>query len=156
MGTSRPIHVGLRNVQSPCEVRGSSRDYSAVASGAEVLIWNCGRNLRFPLPSRHGSWQSSGVSTGESGLVSCGHMHVRSPLKLEKQRQACSQVDTGISGSLSRYHPPSCFELILGMTIESVAGESGVSGVHWDIEVFSNGGTTPGVPLECQMETASS
>ena len=36
------------------------------------------------------------------------------------------------------------------------AGESGVSGVDWDIGVFWNGGTTPVVPLECQLESASS
>ena len=36
------------------------------------------------------------------------------------------------------------------------AGESGVSVVDWDIEVFWNGGTTAGVPLDFQVETASS
>ena len=35
-------------------------------------------------------------------------------------------------------------------------GESGVSGVHWDIGVFWNGGTNPEVPLEVQVETTSS
>ena len=53
-------------------------------------------------------------------------------------------------------HPPSCFDSVLRVTIVSVAGESGVSGVHRDIRVFSNGGTIPGVPLECQVEIASS
>ena len=31
---------GLRNVQSPCKVRGASQDSSAVNAGAEVLIWS--------------------------------------------------------------------------------------------------------------------
>ena len=51
---------------------------------------------------------------------------------------------------------PSCFESVLGVIVESVAGESGVSGVHWDVRVFWNGGTTPGVVLECQVKTISS
>ena len=36
------------------------------------------------------------------------------------------------------------------------AGESGLSGVDWDIRVFLNCGSTPGVPLEFQVEIASS
>ena len=36
------------------------------------------------------------------------------------------------------------------------AGKSGVFGVDWDIGVFWNGGTIPGVPLDFQDETASS
>ena len=36
------------------------------------------------------------------------------------------------------------------------AGESGISGVDWDIGVFLNCGTPLGVPLDFQVETASS
>ena len=41
-----------------------------------------------------------------------------------------SQGATGLS------HPRTCFELVLGVIIESVAGESGVSGMDLDIRVF--------------------
>ena len=33
--------------------------------------------------------------------------------------------------------------------------ESGVYAVDWDIRVFWNGGMTPGVPLDLQVETSS-
>ena len=36
------------------------------------------------------------------------------------------------------------------------AEELVLSGVVWDIRVFMNFGTTPGVPLEFQLETTSS
>ena len=39
-GTSGTRSWGLRNVQSPCEVRRTSVDSSAVAAMAEVLIWS--------------------------------------------------------------------------------------------------------------------
>ena len=107
-------------------------------------------DLGIPLGFPQGSQASSHVDTCTSALLSSWKSSVRLALRLTQGSVALSRGTTGLS------HPPSCFELILGMTIESVAGESGVSGVHWDIEVFSNGGTTPGVPLECQMETASS
>ena len=67
-------------------------------------------------------------------------MHVHSPLELEKQPQASSHVDIGIGGFLSRCHKavtlPSAFESVLGVTVESAAGEPDVSGGHWDIGVF--------------------
>ena len=51
-------------------------------------------------------------------------MQVRSPFKLEKQCQGSCCVDIGIGGFLSKCHKavslPSCFESILGMTVESV------------------------------------
>ena len=36
------------------------------------------------------------------------------------------------------------------------AGESVLPGADWDIRVVLNCGTTPGVPLEFQVETTSS
>ena len=63
---------------------------------------------------------------------------------------AFSQGATGLS------HLPLCFESVLGMTVDSVAGESGVSGVHWDIASSANDNTTPGFPFECKVETTSS
>ena len=62
---------------------------------------------------------------------------------------AFSRGATGLS------HPPSCFESVLGVTVELVAEESAVYIVHWDIGVFRKGGKTPAVRLECQVETAS-
>ena len=39
-GHQGPVCGGLREVQSPCKLRGASLDSSAVAAVAEVLIWN--------------------------------------------------------------------------------------------------------------------
>ena len=40
---------------------------------------------------------------------------------------------------------PSCRELILGVTLESLQGTEAFSQVVGDMGVFSNGGKTPGV-----------
>ena len=40
VGTSGIRLRGLRNIQSPCDLRGASRDSCAVAAVAEVLIWS--------------------------------------------------------------------------------------------------------------------
>ena len=47
---------------------------------------------------------------------------------------------------------PSCRELILGVTFESLQGHEALSPVEGDIGVFANGSPTPGVPLEFQGE----
>ena len=57
-------------------------------------------------------------------------------------------------GATGLSHMPLCFELVLRVTVEPVAGESGLSGVHWTSESFEMV-HDPGVPLECQVETAS-
>ena len=49
---------------------------------------------------------------------------------------------------------PSCCELTLGVTFESLQGNQALSRMDGDIGVFSNCGTTPGVPLEFQVETS--
>ena len=103
-----------------------------------------------PLGFLQGSQASSRVETGKSNLLSSRKSSVRLPVGLTEGTMAFSPVATGLS------HPPSCFESVLGVNVEAVAGESGVSGVDWDIGVFWNGSTTPGVPLQCQIETASS
>ena len=46
-----------------------------------------------------------------------------------------------------------CHKLILGVTFESLQGNEALSRVDGDIGVFSNGGTTTGVPLEFQGGT---
>ena len=53
-------------------------------------------------------------------------------------------------------HLPSYFELILRVTVESVQGNQVYLEWNRDIRVFLNCGTTPGVPLEFQVETAFS
>ena len=46
----------------------------------------------------------------------------------------------GFCGFLLRSHRvvilQSCFKLVLGVTVDSVAGKSGVSGMYWDIGIF--------------------
>ena len=53
-------------------------------------------------------------------------MQVLSTLELEKQCQASCRVHIGIGGLLSRFtglsNLPSCFESILGVTIDSLQG----------------------------------
>ena len=82
-------------------------------------------------------------------------MHFRSPFELEKQCQASFQVDIGMGGFVSRCHrvvsPPIVFWDDPWGDCRVSAGESGVSGVDWDIRVFWNGGTTPGVPLSVKL-----
>ena len=52
-------------------------------------------------------------------------------------------------------HLSSCFESIHGVTVESVQGRQVY--LEWIGTLgFLNGGTTTGVPLEVQVETASS
>ena len=86
-------------------------------------------------------------------------MQVRSPLELEKQCQASCRVDIGIGDFLSRCHravtPAIVFEVGPQGDCRVSAGESGVSGVEQDIGVFWNC-TATGVPLQDQVETASS
>ena len=48
---------------------------------------------------------------------------------------------------------PSCRELILWVTFQSSQGNEALSQVDGDIRVFSNSGTTHGVPLEFRGET---
>ena len=48
---------------------------------------------------------------------------------------------------------PSCRELILGVTLESLQGNEALFRVDGDISVFSKSGLTPGVPFEFQGET---
>ena len=50
--------------------------------------------------------------------------------------------------------PASSHDMMLGVTFESLQGNEALSPVDRDIGVFSNGGMTPGVPLEFQGETS--
>ena len=103
---------------------------------------------------------SSQDGEGKPGLfLSCGGT-LGVPLELEKQCKASCRVDTGIGSFLLRCHravtPAVVFCVDPRGDRRVNAGESGVSGVHWDIRVFWNGGRTPGVPLDFPVETTSS
>ena len=50
----------------------------------------------------------------------------------------------------------SCCEVILGVTFKLWQGNQAFSRMNGEIGIFSNCGTTPGVPLKFQVETASS
>ena len=71
----------------------------------------------------------------------------KAPVELRKVSGAISRGATG----LSVLH--SCRELIPGVTFQSWQGNVALSRVNGDIRVFSNGGMTPGVPLDFQYET---
>ena len=97
---------------SPCWGRGPHLDLRPEPQGSSpVLTWISGflwsfhRGVRPRLVRRHASLPSSLV---------------------EKQWQASCRVDIWIGGFLSRCHRtglvPSCFESILGVTVESVQG----------------------------------
>ena len=84
-------------------------------------------------------------------------MELRFLLQVEKRCQASCQVEV-VSGVISRgamglsvLH--SCRELIPGVTFQSCQWNAALIQVDGDIGVLSNGGTTPGVPLEFQGET---
>ena len=53
-------------------------------------------------------------------------------------------------------HLPSCFESVLGVTVVSVQGSQVCLECTETSGVFCNSGMTPGVPIERQVETASS
>ena len=67
---------------------------------------------------------------------------------MKQKSEASSRGATGLS------HVPSCCDSRGDSQVSE--GESGVSGVDWDNQVFWNGGTTPGVPLDFPVESASS
>ena len=102
---------------------------SGVEAGTSGFLFRTNMDLGVPLDAQ-GSQASSHVDTCTSALLSSWKSSVRLALRLTQGSVALSRGTTGLS------HPPSCFELILGMTIESVAGESGVSGVHWNMGSF--------------------
>ena len=87
-------------------------------------------------------------------------MLVRFHLEQEKECQASCRVHIGIGGFLLRCHSALTFAIVFQIDPQGdrrvSAGESGVSGVNWEIGAFWNGGTTRGVPLKCQVKTAPS
>ena len=151
-----------------------------VASGMSNLHASCKGPLRIPLQSFLGPRSSSGVEGGTSGFLSSADMDLGVPLQFPHGNQVLSCVETcksafsragkAVSGFLSSCHrdqwlslevPQGCHTchcVKVDTEGDSRIGpwESVVSGVDWDIGVFCNRGMTPAVPLEVQVETASS
>ena len=109
------------------------------------LQTSCKRPLGIPLQSLPGPRSSSGVESVTSGFLSHADMDLGVPLDFPKQSQALSCAETCKSAFLSSWkssvrlpvglilglvafsrdatwlsHPPSCFELILRVTVKSV------------------------------------
>ena len=76
MGTSGTRSCGLTKVQSPCELRGASRDSS---------------------PGAVGPWCSSRVQAGASELISSADIDLRIPVRFLQGSQAPYRVETGKS-----------------------------------------------------------
>ena len=97
MGTSGTHSWGLREVQSPRELRGAPRDSSAVA-GVEArtsgFLSRADMDLGVPLGHPQGSQASSRVEPCKSALLSSRKSSARFPVGLT----------IGISGFLSRCH----------------------------------------------------
>ena len=107
-------------------------------------------DLGIPLEFPQESQVLSRVETCKSAFLSSCKSSVRLPIKLTWESVAFFLGATGLS------LVPSCCELILRVTVESVQGNQVYLEWNLDIRVFLNCGTTPGVPLEFQVETAFS
>ena len=80
-------------------------------------------------------------------------------LELGMQCQVSCRVDRDWWLSLEvpqGYHPANVFLVNRQFDRRVSAGQSGVSGVDWDIGLFWNGGMTPRILLDVQVETDSS
>ena len=164
----------------PLELRQGTQGPTCVASGKSSLHASCEGPLGIPRQSLPGPRSSSGVEARTSGFLSSADMDLGVPLEFPQGSKASSlvetrksallsswksclascRVDIGIGGFFLRCHravtPAIVFCVNPPGDCRVSAVKSGVSGVHWDIGVFGNGGMAPGVPLECQVETISS
>ena len=173
--------VAAANLGSLSIYDGDLRDPLLRDSGTSSLHASFEGPLGIPLQSLPGPRSSSGVEAGTSGFLSRANMHLGVSLGPPLGSQDSSRVEPykfilfsslkrsvpppvrltlGIGGFLSRCHravtPAILFCVNPRSDCQVSAGDFGVSGVHWDIGVFWNGGTSPGFPLECQIETTSS
>ena len=105
------------------------RSSSGFEAGTSVLHSFADMDFGVLVGFPQGSQASSRVETFTSALLSTWKSSVSHPVRLTYGSVAFSRGATGLS------HLPSCFESVLGVTVESVARESGVSGVHWEIRV---------------------
>ena len=125
MGISGTRSCCLRKGLSPCKMHGASQDSSAVPSGPSSCSveagtsgflssadMDLGDSLEFP------QWNQalSRVETCKSALRSSWKTRVRLPVRLTLGLVAFCRGATGLS------HLPSCFELKLGVAVESVQG----------------------------------
>ena len=97
-----------------------------------------------------GSQVSTFVEAWSSVFLSSCKRGCRPPVQFNWVSVTFLEFATGVSVL------PSCCELILGLTLESVQGNQALTQVKREIGVFSNCGTNPRVPLEFESETASS
>ena len=94
-----------------------------------------------PLGSSPGPTLIQGVPLGHplgsQGLIYCGAIHVHSPLEPKKQCRLPVGLTIGIVGFHQRRHRAVTAAILFSFDPRSYrrvsAGESGVSGVHWDI-----------------------
>ena len=121
-----PLGIPLQSLPGPSSSSGFDFGNTDFCSNAYM-------DLSVPLEFPQGSQASSRVETCKSGLLSSW-----------KISQASCSVDIGIGGFLLRFHralTPAFMSLVDAQGDCRVsAGESGVTGVHWDIRVFWNGG----------------
>ena len=125
----------------------ATRASSRVEAGNSRFLSSSDRDLGVPMEIPLGSQTSSRIGPWNSTFLSRWKRGVRPPVKLTSGSEAISRGTTGLSGL------PSCRELILGVTFQSLQGNEALSLVVGDIGVFLNSGTTRGVPLEFQGET---
>ena len=92
------------------------RSSSGVEAGTSGLLSSADMDLRVPMEFQQGSQASSHVETFKSAFLSSCQSSVRLPVELTWGFVAFSLGATGLS------HLPSCFELILGVTVQSVQG----------------------------------
>ena len=131
----------------PLELVQVTRASSRVEVGNSGFLSSSDRDLGVPMEIPQGSQTSSRIGPGNSTFLSRWKRGVRRPVKLRSGSEAISRGTKGLSGL------PSCRELILWVTFQSSQGNEALSQVDGDIRVFSNSGTTHGVPLEFRGET---
>ena len=108
-------------------------------------------DLGVPLESPQGSQTSSRVETCTSAFLPSCSCSVSRPVQLTQGSVAFPQgFHTGLS-----HVPPWC-ESIVAMTVEAVQGNQVTLDWTETFGVFENGGTTPGVPLDFPVDSASS
>ena len=105
-----PLRIPVQSLLWP-------RSSSKVEAGTSGFCSHGNMDLGVPLGFTQGSQASSHVETCKSALLSSWKTSVRLPVGLTKGLMAFCPCATGLS------HPPSCFESILGVTVDSVARE---------------------------------
>ena len=138
-----PLGMTRKSLPGPKSSSGAEARTSGYFCRAEM-------DLGFPLGRPQGSQASSHVEPCKSALFSSLKCSVGLPVEMTIE----------IGGVLLSHHRskhlPSCFESVLAVTVEPVQWSQGCLEFTGKLGVFLNGGKTPGVPCEHQVETASS